>query len=377
MKANDVEVVQEGPIGDFFKSVQDWAQVRNARITQVANTINKETKGLIRSAISSVADMEPAQYPIQRMMQGAFAAGSRLVAREQIAAGEISTANLIAYYRTNNRQIISNLRSKLSGASDAQAMGAEMLKFANRQPATPLDSDFETQMQAISLLVAGTLMDWEFNQVTDNATAEFDETELEGFEQASKQLTEMLFQKNNEVLTTLSFNDQMKTNLENLLVDITEKVEATSKMANLNPNYNVRRIVDPNRVKQALTNHLDQGSRTPEMIAKINEYSQKVTEAFDETVKQWITLAALERSKTNNQQSGNAFITWTEWGKEAIKDLDQNQEPQQAAPADTDNAFGDPQGLQAAWQQFVNSGQAVTPELKSTLADIASKARTA
>jgi hypothetical protein len=161
------------------------------------------------------------------------------------------------------------------------------------------------------LIVAGTIIFIKTQQ--EDAETAFDEAGLAAFNNAGVAIDKLLFTQNSPDLVSLSPNEELKHNFENLIVNLVSAIK--NNFLNLTPEQyataatNPPALVNPAMLTDLLSSHSTDVDR-----AAVSAVNEKLTALINQQFSAWAALAATE-STTGRPKS---YELYRDWGKQSL-----------------------------------------------------------
>ncbi len=329
-------------ITGFIRSLQG----SNSRLDLVVDTIANQVNRLIKSGGQTnlgtgrtdgdkVAPGEEIleQIPLNKIIMAAFTVAANL-SKTGSEIGEVSRDELINHLKTHQRDILAGVNVHAKQQWRAGDVVKLIMTYITSKTAPEQIKGLsqEGHVDAVSTVVAVTLLDWEFREMVGmgkglDAPDEFkvDDASVEKFVTDGNKINKALFTPGSELHVALQANNDFKENMQGLVVDIVKGIQSKYVMM---PTPQLQALVgkpfaliDANKMQASLVGHLDFAKQPPEFKTVVSDFIKKNTKSINAFLGQWIAMAAGERA-AGKEDSNVAFGHLHNWAKEAMGLLD-------------------------------------------------------
>lgn len=301
----------------------------NAKLDQLAEKIRAEAESILLAGQTNLRQpgVKDEDIPMNRLIAAAFGAAAEFSKTGQFP---VSRQQLFSHFRANREEILDGINAQAKGVGLARAAADEVVKLLSNQTPEPIPgAGLAGNLQAVSLIAAVTLMDFEYRQVTDvggGPTSEFklSDEDTQNFNSVGDRISATLFTPGSELHRALRANAGFKENLESLVVDLVQDVQ--SKLVRM-PTERLKamagkptNIVSANKLRGAFLGHLDPSdpvAASPE----VNNFVNQQKENFENFLAAWIDMAIKER-EGGQEASNDAFFYMHDWAKDALRLVD-------------------------------------------------------
>ena len=328
MKINDLKrpTLEEGFIDNFIAKVQNMAgedgptgvlralRGQNAALNKFADVIANATTPKVTERLGNQAqaiDDGTGPTPVGMILKQAEIIGSAMANREGIEVTPAEIQSTIA----NSKEDILKMLLVSDDAEDATVRSL-FQAVVLRSPNVRLRDSLSVSIRTISLIVAGTII---YIKTTKEDLGDFviDPTDLQKFNDASEQVTEMLFGPRSSELRTLQPNEELKDNLQWLILQMAKAVK--EKYAVLD-NAQLQgllasppALVSPLQLKSALSSH--DNTIDPAVVSQV---IANVTPVIQSQFNAWLEIAVKETAGGRPAtESLKLYVPL--WSKEALE----------------------------------------------------------
>jgi hypothetical protein len=330
VKVNDLQrQLDEGFLDNLVSKVQSMAggdgptgiiralRGSNAALRKFADAITNGTRPRVMQRLGNQFDSintGEAPLPVKLVYQQALAAAAKIAAADQM---QVDIAQIGPTIKSNRADIERLVLS--SNVGDNNQIKLILDAILGGTGTANIGMEFEPAMQAISMIVAATIVFIQTSQ-EDSESVEVDPNALEAFKSASVALNKVLFIQNSPDLQTLGPNDQLKDSLEELVTInmLTGPTGVQKRYLNLTTEQmqaalaNVPQLVNPTVLSRILSSH----SATVD-AASVSAVVAKVEPLIQAQFKAWLEIAVSEQPPR-----AKAFDIYKQWAKTVYDSLD-------------------------------------------------------
>ena len=377
MKVNDLQrQLDEGFLDNLVSKVQSMAgddgptgiiralRGSNAALRKFADAITNATRPRVMQRVGNQLEQinaGTAPLPVKMIYQQALAAADKIAAADRM---NIEMAQVAPTIKSNRVDI-----ERLVMSSDVGANNEIKLLFDTILGGTGTASigmEVEPAIAAISMIVAATVIFIQ-TQAEDSGETEVDENALEAFKAASIALNKVLFSQNSPELKTLSPNQELADNLEELVaVNIMTGTNGIQKRyLNLTTEQmqaaqaSPPQLVNPQALTRLLSSHTQEID--PAVVAAVVAKAEPLIQA---QLAAWLQIAV-----TQQPPRANAFEIYRQWAittLDAVKNMNFTApaaEPAAAAQAENNPEFKALEDSHTAGEEAVRQALAANPGL--------------
>jgi hypothetical protein len=296
--------------------------------------------------------------PVKMMYQQTLAAADKVAAADQMQVDIAQVGPTIKSNRADIERLV--LSSNVGANNEIKLLFDAILGGTG---SASIGMEVESALAAISMIVAATIIFIQTQQ-EDSGNVEVDPNALEAFKTASAALNRVLFMQNSPDLQTLSPDDQLKDNLEELVTInmLTGSTGVQKRYLNLNTEQmqaaieTVPQLVNPAALSRLLSSH----TATVDTAA-VNAVVAKVEPLIQAQFKAWLEIAVAEQPPR-----AKSFDIYKQWAKTVYDSLDRmdfTAKPAAAAQAENNPEFKALEDSHTAGEEAVRQALEANPGL--------------
>jgi hypothetical protein len=374
MKVNDLQrQLDEGFLDNLVSKVTSMAggdgptgiiralRGSNAALRKFADAITNTTRPRVMQRLGNQLDQinsGSVPLPVKMMYQQTLAAADKVAAADQMQVDIAQVGPTIKSNRADIERLV--LSSNVGANNEIKLLFDAILGGTG---SASIGMEVESALAAISMIVAATIIFIQTQQ-EDSGNVEVDPNALEAFKTASAALNRVLFMQNSPDLQTLSPDDQLKDNLEELVTInmLTGSTGVQKRYLNLNTEQmqaaieTVPQLVNPAALSRLLSGH----SATVDTAA-VNAVVAKVEPLIQAQFKAWLEIAVAEQPPR-----AKSFDIYKQWAKTVYDSLDRmdfTAKPAAAAQAENNPEFKALEDSHTAGEEAVRQALEANPGL--------------
>ena len=374
MKVNDLQrQLDEGFLDNLVSKVTSMAggdgptgiiralRGSNAALRKFADAITNTTRPRVTQRLGNQLDQinsGSVPLPVKIMYQQTLAAADKVAAADQMQVDIAQVGPTIKSNRADIERLV--LSSNVGANNEIKLLFDAILGGTG---SASIGMEVEPALNAISMIVAATIIFIQTQQ-EDSETVEVDPNALEAFKTASTALNRVLFMQNSPDLQTLSPDDQLKDNLEELVTInmLTGSTGVQKRYLNLSTEQmqavlaSVPQLVNPAALSRLLSSH----SATVDPAA-VSAVVAKVEPLIQAQFKAWLEIAVADQPPR-----AKSFDIYKQWAKTVYDSLDRmdfTAKPAAAAQAENNPEFKALEDSHTAGEEAVRQALEANPGL--------------
>lgn len=374
MKVNDLQrQLDEGFLDNLVSKVTSMAggdgptgiiralRGSNAALRKFADAITNTTRPRVTQRLGNQLDQinsGSVPLPVKMMYQQTLAAADKVAAADQMQVDIAQVGPTIKSNRADIERLV--LSSNVGANNEIKLLFDAILGGTG---SASIGMEVEPALNAISMIVAATIIFIQTQQ-EDSETVEVDPNALEAFKTASTALNRVLFMQNSPDLQTLSPDDQLKDNLEELVTInmLTGSTGVQKRYLNLSTEQmqavlaSVPQLVNPAALSRLLSSH----SATVDPAA-VSAVVAKVEPLIQAQFKAWLEIAVADQPPR-----AKSFDIYKQWAKTVYDSLDRmdfTAKPAAAAQAENNPEFKALEDSHTAGEEAVRQALEANPGL--------------
>ena len=374
MKVNDLQrQLDEGFLDNLVSKVTSMAggdgptgiiralRGSNAALRKFADAITNTTRPRVTQRLGNQLDQinsGSVPLPVKMMYQQTLAAADKVAAADQMQVDIAQVGPTIKSNRADIERLV--LSSNVGANNEIKLLFDAILGGTG---SASIGMEVEPALNAISMIVAATIIFIQTQQ-EDSETAEVDPNALEAFKTASTALNRVLFMQNSPDLQTLSPDDQLKDNLEELVTInmLTGSTGVQKRYLNLSTEQmqavlaSVPQLVNPAALSRLLSSH----SATVDPAA-VSAVVAKVEPLIQAQFKAWLEIAVADQPP--RAKSFDIYKQWAKTVYDALDRMDFTAKPAAAAQAENNPEFKALEDSHTAGEEAVRQALEANPGL--------------
>lgn len=374
MKVNDLQrQLDEGFLDNLVSKVTSMAggdgptgiiralRGSNAALRKFADAITNTTRPRVTQRLGNQLDQinsGSVPLPVKMMYQQTLAAADKVAAADQMQVDIAQVGPTIKSNRADIERLV--LSSNVGANNEIKLLFDAILGGTG---SASIGMEVEPALNAISMIVAATIIFIQTQQ-EDSEAVEVDPNALEAFKTASTALNRVLFMQNSPDLQTLSPDDQLKDNLEELVTInmLTGSTGVQKRYLNLSTEQmqavlaSVPQLVNPAALSRLLSSH----SATVDPAA-VSAVVAKVEPLIQAQFKAWLEIAVADQPPR-----AKSFDIYKQWAKTVYDSLDRmdfTAKPAAAAQAENNPEFKALEDSHTAGEEAVRQALEANPGL--------------
>lgn len=373
MKIKDLNrQLDEGFLDNFISKVKTMAggdgptgilralKGQNAALQKFADAIANATTPRVMQRVGNQLDLindGTSPLPVKLIYQQALAAAVKISANDNIGVDTKFVGQTIKSNRMDIERLVLT-----SNAGDNNEVNLIFDAILGGTGTANIGVSVEQAVKIISLIVAATLIFIQTQQ-QDSEDVEVDPNALEAFKTASVALNKVLFMQNSPDLMSLSPNQQLVDNLEELvtITMLTSPTGVQKKYLNITTEEMQAVLATPPQLVSpaALTRLLSSHDNVEP--AAVSAVVAKVEPLIQAQFKAWLEIAV-----TQQPPRAPAFDIYKQWAKtvyDAVDRMDFEAKPAAAAQAENNTEFKALDDSHTAGEEAVKRALASNPAL--------------